>query len=172
MGISLLQYMEQGAVIVQPVDPAELSPGELVHNIRNVVKQGARVVVLDSINGYLNAMPEERFLAVYLHELLTYLGQQGVATVLVGAHQGIIGPMMTTPVEASYLADTVFLLRYYEYAGEVRQALSVVKKRGGRHERSVREMRLNADGIWVGEPLRHFRGVLTGEPTIVEPRSS
>jgi circadian clock protein KaiC len=109
-------------------------------------------------------MPGERFLIIQLHELLTYLGQSGVATILVGAHQGLVGSQMITPVDASYLADAVVLMRYFEWGGEVRQAISVVKKRGGAHERSIREFRLESGRIHVGQPLREFRGVLTGVP--------
>ena len=121
-------------------------------------------MVIDSLNGYLNAMPEERFLTIQLHEILTYLAQQSVATLLVGAHQGVIGSTMQTPVDASYLADAVLLLRYFESKGEVRQAISVVKKRGGQHERTIREFAMQDGRIRVGEALRHFRGVLTGVP--------
>jgi circadian clock protein KaiC len=110
-------------------------------------------------------MPEERFLVIQLHELLTYLGQAGVATLLIGAHQGLIGSQMITPVDATYLADAVILMRYFEAQGEVRQAISVVKKRGGKHERTIREIRLTPGRITLGEPLRDFRGVLTGVPT-------
>jgi circadian clock protein KaiC len=146
------------------VDPAELSPGELVHEIRSaVVANRASIVVVDSLNGYLNAMPDERFLVVQLHELLTYLGQSGVSSLLVGAQQGLIGANMHSPVEASYLADAVVLLRYYEAEGEVRQAISVVKKRGGAHERSIRAFSMDG-GLSIGPPLRHMRGVLTGVP--------
>jgi circadian clock protein KaiC len=109
-------------------------------------------------------MPDERFLIIQLHELLTYLGHAGVATILIGAHQGIIGSQMVSPVDASYLADAVILMRYFERRGEVCQAISVVKKRGGVHERSIREFRLDKNGIVVGEPLRELRGVLTGVP--------
>jgi len=120
--------------------------------------------VIDSLNGYLNAMPGERHLTIQLHELLIYLGQKGVATILIGAHQGLIGGQMVTPVDASYLADAVILTRYYEAHGEVRQAISIVKKRGGAHERTIRDFKLTAQGIQIGEPLRRFRGVLTGVP--------
>lgn len=169
VGIPLAKHLRDGLVSTQQVDPAELSPGEFVHAIRHCVeRQEATIVVIDSLNGYLNAMPEERFLIVQLHELLSYLGQAGVATILIGAHQGLIGNAMVTPVDASYLADSVILMRYFEAQGEVRQAISVVKKRGGAHERSVRELRLTDDGIKVGPPLREFRGVLTGVP-ILDP---
>jgi circadian clock protein KaiC len=162
--IDLVRHVEAGTITLKQVDPAELSPGELVHNIRREVEErDAAVVVIDSLNGYLNAMPEERFLTIQLHELLMYLGQKGVATLLIGAHQGLIGPQMSTPVDASYLADAVILLRYYETRGEVRQAISVMKKRGGRHERTIREFTLDGR-ITVGPALRQFRGVLTGVP--------
>ncbi len=136
---------------VQPVDPAELSPGEFAHAVRRAVERpdgepGARVVVIDSLNGYLNAMPEERFLSIQLHELLTYLGHQGVVTFLVVAQHGVLGAAMQTPLDTSYLADSVILFRYFEAQGEVRQALSVVKKRSGRHERTIREFRMGDDG--------------------------
>ncbi|HTU26316.1 MAG TPA: ATPase domain-containing protein [Pirellulales bacterium] len=169
LGIDLKKHLDSGRVSVQQVDPAELSPGEFAHAIRRAVdRQHASVVVIDSLNGYLNAMPAERFLVIQLHEVLTYLGQAGVATLLIGAHQGLIGGSMVAPVETSYLADAVILLRYYELRGEIHQAISVVKKRGGAHERSIREFRMVDGQITVGEPLRDFRGVLTGVP-IFEP---
>jgi len=150
---------------VQPVDPAELSPGELVHAIRAAVRgHGAKIVVIDSLNGYLNSMPDEKFLIIQLHEMLTYLGQQGVASVLVAAQHGLMGAQMHAPVDASYLADTVMLLRYFEAEGEVRQAISVVKMRGGEHERTIREFSMRGGRITVGEPLRDYRGVFTGVP--------
>jgi circadian clock protein KaiC len=167
LGINLAEHVESGRITVQQVDPAELSPGEFVHAIRRAVeKHKAAIVVIDSLNGYLAAMPEERFLVVQLHELLSYLGQNGVATLIVGAHQGLIGMQMNAPVDASYLADAVLLLRYFEDRGEIRQAISVIKKRGGEHERTIREFRLKEGRIYVGEPLSNFRGVLTGIPTL------
>lgn len=169
LGIDLQGNVEAGRITIQPVDPAELSPGEFMHQIRQAVEgHDAAVVVIDSLNGYLNAMPGERFLAIQLHELLMYLGHHRVATILIGAHQGLIGSTMSTPVDASYLADAVILLRYFEARGEVRQVVSVVKKRGSEHERTIREFRLAKGRIEVGEPLRHFRGVLSGVP-IYEP---
>ena len=173
MGIDLERHVQAGTVIVQPVDPAELSPGEFAHALRRAVnRDGARVVVIDSLNGYLNATPEERFLTIQLHELLSYLGQLGVATLLVGAHHGLIGGAMRTPVDTSYLADAVILLRYYEALGEVRQAISIVKKRGGAHERTIRDYRLTGEGIQIGEPLRRFRGVLTGVPIPLDDKTA
>ena len=163
--IDIASHMDAGRISVRQVDPAELTPGEFTAAIRSQVEQHhAAIVVIDSLNGYLNAMPEERFLTIQLHELLMYLGQKGVATILIGAHQGLIGTQMNTPVDASYLADAVILLRYFEAKGEVRQAISVMKKRGGMHERSIREFSLSAGGIHIGEPLRDFRGILTGVP--------
>jgi circadian clock protein KaiC len=165
LNIDVSGAVDAGLVAIRQVDPAELTPGEFIHAIRESVENGARIVVIDSLNGYLNAMPEERFMIVQLHELLMYLGQRGVATILISAHQGLIGSQMQTPIDASYLADAIVLLRYFEVRGEVRQALSVMKKRGGRHERTIREFRLEAEGIHVGDALRDFRGVLTGVPT-------
>jgi circadian clock protein KaiC len=162
--IGLVAGVDAGMIAIQQVDPAELTPGEFTHAIRQVVDDGAKIVVIDSLNGYLNAMPEERFLTIQLHELLVFLGQRGVATILIGSHQGLIGAQMNTPVDASYLADAVVLIRYFEAKGEVRQALSVVKKRGGPHERTIREFKLAAGGIHVGDALRDFRGILTGVP--------
>jgi circadian clock protein KaiC len=164
LGVDLERHLTAGTVTLQQVDPAELTPGELIHSMCRAVDEGARIVVIDSLNGYLNAMPEERFLTIQLHEMLMYLGQRGVATILIGAHQGLIGSSMNTPVDASYLADAVVLLRYFEAKGEVRQAISVMKKRGGAHERTIREFRIDRGGVHVGETLRDFRGVLTGVP--------
>jgi circadian clock protein KaiC len=173
LGIGLEAQIDAGLVTIQQVDPAELSPGEFVNRIREAVERKTAMVVIDSLNGYLNAMPGERFLTIQLHELLMYLGQQGVATILVAAHHGMIGSQMNTPVDASYLADAVILIRYFETAGEVRQAISVVKKRGSKHERTIREFRLDDDGgIRVGEPLRDFRGILTGVPVYEGPPRS
>jgi circadian clock protein KaiC len=169
LGIDLRSHVRSGRVSLQQVDPAALSPGEFAHAIRGGVEsRRVSIVVIDSLNGYINAMPDERFLIIQLHELLTYLGQAGVATILIGAHQGLIGGPMVTPVDASYLADAVVLMRYYETKGEVRQAISVVKKRGGAHERTIRDFRLESSGIRVGAPLREFRGVLTGVPILEE----
>ena len=172
LGMDLQPFVDSGLIRIRQVDPAELSPGELVHDIRVAVEsQKASVIVIDSLNGYLNAMPDERFLVAQLHELLTYLAQAGVATLLVGAHHGLIGSNMQTPVDASYLADAVVLLRYFEADGEVRQAISVLKKRSGRHERTIRGFSLSDKGLSLGPPLKEFRGVLTGVPTPVERRS-
>jgi circadian clock protein KaiC len=161
----LRQHRDEGRVRIQQVDPAELSPGEFADNIRTAVdRDEVSMVVIDSLSGYLNAMPEERFLTIQLHELLAFLAQRGVATLLVSVQQGLIGPNTHSTVDASYLADGVMMIRYFETQGEVRQAISVIKKRAGRHERTIRELRLEPGGIRVGEPLRGFRGVLSGMP--------
>ena len=165
LGTDLEKHLDSGHVTIQQIDPAELCPGQLAHAIRLAVEeQQASIVVIDSLNGYLNAMPGEQFLTVQLHELLSYLNQMGVVTLLIGAHQGLIGTQMQSPVDASDLTDAIILLRYFEADGEVRQAISIIKKRGN-HERTIREFRLDAGRIRVGEPLREFRGVLTGVPT-------
>ena len=167
LGIPLRRHVETGRVTVQPVDPAELSPGEFGHRLREAAEgAGVSMIVIDSLNGYLNAMPDERFLTIQLHELLSYLGHLGVATLLVGAHSGVVGGAMNTPGDATYLADAVILLRYFEAQGEVRQAISIVKKRGGEHERTIREFRVASGRLEIGRPLREMRGVLTGVPTI------
>ena len=170
LGIPLRRHVERGLVTVQPVDPAELSPGEFAHRLRDAAENaGVSMIVIDSLNGYLNAMPDERFLTIQLHELLSYLGHLGVATLLVGAHSGVVGGAMNTPGDATYLADAVILLRFFEAHGEVRQAISIVKKRGGEHERTIREFRLASGRIEIGKPLREMRGVLTGVPTVDGP---
>ena len=165
LGVDLRKHHAQGLVNIRQIDPAELTPGEFADSIRREVEERqAACVVIDSLNGYLNAMPGERYLSIHLHELLTYLGEKNVASLLIGAHQGLIGTQMQTPVDASYLADAVILMRYYEARGEVHQAISVMKKRGGNHERTIREFGLASEGFIVGEPLRELRGVLTGVP--------
>jgi circadian clock protein KaiC len=170
LGIDLAGHEKAGLIHIQQIDPAELSPGEFAHRIRQAVEQTkSAIVIIDSLNGYLNAMPDERFLAIQLHEMLTFLGHGGVATLLVGAHTGLIGAQMSAPVDASYLADAVILMRYYETKGEIRQAISVVKKRGGAHERTIRDFRMQEGRIDIGHPLREFRGVLTGVPVYEGP---
>jgi circadian clock protein KaiC len=165
LGVGLERFCKDGTVMLRQIDPAELAPGEFTHLIRKSVEQeDVKLIVIDSLNGYLNAMPEEGFLTIQLHELLMYLSQKGVATILIGAHQGLIGAQMRTPIDASYLADAVILLRYYEAFGEVKQAVSVMKKRGSQHERTIRDYRMDRGRIEVGEPLRQFRGILTGVP--------
>jgi circadian clock protein KaiC len=154
-------------LLVRRVDPAELSPGEFTHCVRRAVEEDAcRMVVIDSLNGYMNSMPSERFLTLHLHELLGYLGNRGVVTLLLLTQHGFLGSATEVPVDASYLADTVIMLRYFERLAEVRQAISVIKKRTGNHERSIREMRFDA-GIQIGEPVRDVHGVLAGRSQLV-----
>lgn len=165
LGVDLATHVEAGSLYVKQIDPAELSPGQFVDEVRRAVTEhDSSVVIIDSLNGYLQAMPDERSIVLQLREMLTYLGQQGVATIMVAAHAGLIGTAMSSPIDASYLADAIVLLRYYEVDGEVRQAISVVKKRGGPHERSLRDFSMKQGRITVGEPLREYRGVLTGVP--------
>lgn len=150
---------------VRQIDPASLSPGEFMSLVRRAVEQDkVRLVVMDSLNGYLNAMPGEQFLVIQMHELLTYLAQQGVLTFLVVAQHGLVTSAVDSPVDISYLADSILVLRYFEAAGHIRKAISVLKKRGGRHEDTVRELRITERGIKVGEPLLEFDGVLSGSP--------
>ena len=164
-GLDVQSFMNADLLTVQQVDPAELSPGQFAHTVRDAVdRNNAKIVIIDSLNGYLNAMPDERFLTIQLHELLTYLNQKGVATILVMAQHGFLGSSMGTPVDVSYLADTVMMLRYFESEGAVRRAISVIKKRSGPHEHTIRELNITAEGIRIGSPLSQFRGVLTGVP--------
>jgi len=173
LNIGIRPHVDSGLITLQQVDPAELTPGEFIHVIREAIeKHDARILVIDSLNGYLNAMPEEHLLTIQLHELLMYLGQKSVATILIAAHHGLVGAQMTSAVDASYLADAVVLLRYFEHRGEVRQAISVMKKRGSKHERTLREFRLDGGHLTVGDPLRDFRGVLTGVPVMESPLPS
>jgi circadian clock protein KaiC len=172
LGMDVEGLEKAGRLAVRQVDPAELSSGEFAHVVRTMVeRERSRVVVIDSLNGYLNAMPSERHLTLHLHELLTYLGQRGVSTILVMAQHGLVGGTPQVPVDASYLADTVILMRYFEVLGEVRQAISVIKKRTGRHERTIREFRFEGEGgLVIGEPVRNLQGVLNGSPTLVGER--
>lgn len=165
LGMPLEPIVEQGLVQITQVDPAQLQPGEFAHLVRMAVEEhGARVLVIDSLNGYLNAVPEERFLLLHLHELLSYLGQAGVATLLVFAQHGLVGHMQTS-VDVSYLADSVILLRYFEAEGRIHKAISIVKKRSGPHETAIRSLTMSSDGLAVGPPLENYRGVMSGMPT-------
>ena len=164
MGIDLEPYLGDKLRLEQ-MDPAQISPGELAHRIRaSVEEQRTRVVVLDSLNGYVTAMPQEEFLHLHLHELLTYLNQQGVMTVMVLAQHGLVGPM-GAPIDVSYLADSVIITRFFEAIGSIRKAISIIKKRSGPHEFTVRELSMSNEGLAVGPPLADFQGVLTGVPT-------
>jgi circadian clock protein KaiC len=162
--LGLLAHLRSGLVQVQQVDPAEISPGEFAGRIQAGVKQGARLVIIDTLNGYLNAMPGEQYLANQLHELSAYLNQQGVLTIFTLAQHGLVASL-DAPVDLSYLADTVVTLRYFESGGAMKKAISVIKKRSGRHEHTIREFSLETGkGIRIGEPLTAFQGVLTGSP--------
>jgi circadian clock protein KaiC len=170
LGYDVDPLLERGAINARQLDPAELSPGEFAHAVRKSVdERKTSIVVIDSLNGYLNSMPNERFLSLHLHELLAYLSQRGVTSIMIMAQHGLIGKEMDNPIEASYLADIVVLLRYFESVGEVRKAISVIKKRIGKHERTIRELVFN-DGIAIGPPVTGFQGVLTGVPTLVRPK--
>jgi circadian clock protein KaiC len=164
LGLPLEAALARGLIKIHQIDPAELSPGEFAHLVREAVEVGkARIVIIDSLNGYLNSMPDERFLVLQMHELLSYLSQLGVLTILVLAQHGIVGPM-EVPLDISYLSDAVLMLRYFEFDGTVRRALSVMKKRTGNHEHTIREFRLSGNGIKLGPPLKGFSGILSGTP--------
>ena len=168
LGIAVQPLLDSGLLTIEVKDPAELSPGHFISRVREEVEPGrASMVVIDSLNGLLAAMPGEAYLTIQLHELLGFLNNQGITTILVMAQYGILGQGMASPVDVSYLADTILLLRYFESTGKVRQAISVVKKRSGRHERTIRELQLGPDTIRVGRPLSEFQGVLTGVPNYV-----
>lgn len=162
----LQSYIEERLLHAQQIDSAEMSPGAFAHEVRRVVDEGARIVVIDSLNGYINAMPEERFLAAHLHEMFAYLNQKGVLTILVAAQHGMLvgSSSGAAGMDISYLADSVVLFRYFEAHGEIRQAISAFKKRTGPHERTLRQLRVTSQGLEVGEPLREFRGIMSGVP--------
>ena len=166
VGIDLTSALDDGRLSIVQVDPTEMSPGEFAHCIVQAVeKDSVNLVVIDSINGYMNAMPAERLLLIQLHELLSYLATNSVSSIFTLVQRGVFGSPVDEAAEVSYLADAVILLRYFEYHGMVRQAMSVVKKRSGTHERTIREFRMDAGGIKVGDPLTDFQGVLTGVPS-------
>jgi circadian clock protein KaiC len=164
VGVDLKAFVDQGVLILEHVDPAELAPGQFSGMIRRHVEDGARMVLIDSLSGYQNALPEENFLALQMHELLTYLSQQGVVTLVVLAQHGLIGNMQTS-VDLTYVSDNVLMLRFFEAQGQIRRALSVLKKRTGGHETTIREFMIDAQGLRVGPVLDQFQGVLTGVPS-------
>jgi len=161
----LEERLRDGKILLRQVDPAELSPGELANELRRETEAGLDIFILDTLNGFLNSMPEERFLTLHLHELLSFLGQVGAPSILIEAQHGLVGAQGLHQLDVSYLADTVLLLRHFEAGGAVRQALSVVKKRTSSHERTIRELRLERGGVRLGPPLSGFQGVLSGVPT-------
>jgi circadian clock protein KaiC len=164
LGMTMSSAIESGAIMVQQIDPAEMGPGKLTDRVQQLVEQGVTLVVIDSLNGYLQSMPAERYMYIHLHELLAYLGRLGVTTVINMAQTGLVGQVQS-PVEVSYIADAVVLLRYFEATGRVRKAISIVKKRTGQHEDTIRELTIEAErGVVIGEQLDQFRGVLTSVP--------
>jgi circadian clock protein KaiC len=172
LGIDLEPLRQRGALTITQIDAAELSPGEFAHLVRRTVdSQDIKTVVIDSLNGYQAAMPEENALILHVHELLQYLNRQGATTFMTVAQHGLVGDMRS-PVDVTYLADTVILLRYFEAMGQVRRAVSVIKKRSGSHETTIREFRISQNGLTLGEPLEAFQGVLRGVPTLTGEHSA
>ena len=168
LGIQLQEMVDSGRLIIEQVDAAELTPGEFSARVRHCVEDsGARTVVIDSLNGYQAAMPEEQSLILHMHEMLQYLNRQGASTFLTVAQHGLVGDMHS-PVDVTYLADTVVLLRYFEARGRVRRAISVIKKRTSAHEDTIREYKIDSQGITIGQPLMNFQGVLRGVPELMD----
>lgn len=172
MGMALPGYVDEGLVDVWHIDPSTVPPGAFCHRVRNAVEdRDARIVIIDSLSGYMQVMPEMRFLEVHLFELLKYLNFRNVLSLLVVTQHGILGSALESPIDVSYLIDTILLMRFFEAQGEVHKAVSVVKKRLGSHERTIRECRLGRNGLRIGDPLTEFHGVLSGIPTYAgEPR--
>ncbi|MES2561943.1 MAG: ATPase domain-containing protein, partial [Pseudomonadota bacterium] len=167
IGLRFREHIDSGLLTLRQVDPAEIAPGALADEIVQCVQgHGIRMIVLDSLNGYVNSMPQEDYLNLHLHELLSFLNQRGVVTLMVLAQHGLIGPMGSS-VDVSYLADTVILTRFFEAAGAVHKAVSTIKKRSGVHESTIRELRMAGGSISVGAPLSQFQGVLTGVPRFI-----
>jgi circadian clock protein KaiC len=167
LGVDIPALLDSGDLMIEQVDAAQMTPGEFSERVRRSVEAyGARTVVIDSLNGYQAAMPEEKALVLHMHELLQYLNRRGASTFVTIAQHGLVGDMKS-PVDVTYLADTVVLLRYFEARGRVRRAISVVKKRTGAHEDTIREYRIGKGGIALGEPLESFQGILRGIPTLV-----
>lgn len=167
MGMNLSRYVSNGQLVIQQINPAEISPGEFAWRVRTEVEErGSTMLVVDSLNGYMAAMPQEQQLILQMHELLSYLSQLGVVTFLINPQHGLVGSMSTS-LNISYVADSVILIRFFEAQGRLRKAISVLKHRGGAHEDAIRELRIDSKGVRVGEPLINFRGVLTGTPEYV-----
>jgi circadian clock protein KaiC len=165
LGLDLRPHLESGLLQLRAIDPAEMSPGQFAACVQEAVEShGATMVVIDSLNAYLQAMPDEKFLILQMHEMLSYLGQKGIVSLLILGLHGIMGDIRSD-VDLSYLSDTVVQLRYFEAGGEVRQAISVIKTRTARHERTIREFQIGSSGLQLGEPLANFQGILTGVPT-------
>jgi circadian clock protein KaiC len=172
LGMDLTEHLASGLLQLDQIDAAELTPGQITGKIQRAVEtDGARMVIIDSLTGYLNSLAEEQQLLLQMHEILTYLNQRGVVTLLLLANHGLIG-QMSTSIDLTYLSDSVMLLRYFEADGRIRRAVSIVKKRTGPHEDSIREFTLSVDGVTVGEPLSQFSGVLSGTPRFEGNRAS
>jgi circadian clock protein KaiC len=170
IGMELDSHIANGRISLRQLDPAQVSPGELAHEIRHAVEgDKVQLVILDSLNGYVSAMPSDEYLDLHLHELLSYLNQRGVVSIMVLAQHGLVGPTGVS-VDVSYLADTVVLMRYFEALGTVRKAISVIKKRSGAHETTIRELQMTATGVRIGQPLADFQGILSGTPTFAGTR--
>lgn len=168
LDIDLARHLQSGLLEILQLDPAEISPGEFSWNLRQAVEQrDCRVLVIDSLNGYVTAMPQEKQLMLQLHEMLSYLNQKGVATFLINPQHGLVGTMSTGSLNVSYIADAVILFRFFEAKGRIRKAVSVIKNRGGGHEDTIRELKIDGRGITVSEPLDEFQGILTGTPEFV-----
>jgi circadian clock protein KaiC len=171
LGMQVDKHVDQGRMVIRQIDPAEVSPGEFAHLVVDATKQhGTEFVVIDSLNGYITAMPDERLLDIRLHELMSYLAQRGVTTLLTLAQHGVFSSVSGSQAEVSYLADSLLMLRFFEAQGEVRKAISVLKKRSGGHELTIREFQITDHGVRVGSPLREFQGVLTGVPDYIGQR--
>jgi circadian clock protein KaiC len=171
MGMDLSGPMDKGLLLLQQVDPAQMSPGEFAARIRDAVeRRGCRLVVIDSLNGYMAAMPHTQQLILQMHALLSYLNQLGVVTILLNPQSGLVGTMATGTLNVSYVADTVMLTRYFEAEGRIRKAISIIKNRGGAHEDSIRELRIDRQGVRLSGPLVEFRGVMTGTPEYIGSR--
>ena len=164
LGLDVEPYVKNGSLVLSQVDPAEIGPGEFVDRVRRHVKEGVNMIVIDSLNGFFYAMSGEQAVMLQMHELLSYLNHLGVTTLLTLAQHGFVGNNMKSPIDVSYVADTVLMFRFFENAGIVKQAVAVVKKRTGKHERNLRELSFGSDGIHIGKPLTEFEGVLTGVP--------
>jgi circadian clock protein KaiC len=172
LGIDLEAARARGVLTIAQIDAAELSPGEFAHRVRKTVDaEQIKTVVIDSLNGYQAAMPEEHSLLLHVHELLQFLNRRGATTFMTVAQHGLVG-QMRAPVDVTYLADTVIMLRYFEASGQVRRAISVIKKRTGSHEATIREYRISRDGLALGEPLEAFKGILQGTPTYLGEKGS
>lgn len=170
LGHDLQPHIDSGLLTIAQIDPAEQSPGEFAWKMREEVEsRKTRLIVIDSINGYLAAMPQEQQLILQMHEMLSYLNQQGVVTLLISPQNGLVGTMATGNLNISYVADAVLLLRFFEAGGRIRKALSVIKNRGGAHEDTIREFRIDGQGVRIGEPLHQFSGILTGTPSYLGP---